>query len=384
MKLVKNLFFNEKETRKKLAEFILKNEPLTMGKYCKKFEDDFSKFLGRKYSVSVNSGSSANLILIQSLLNLEVFQKGDKIIVSGLTWATNIMPLLQLGLVPILCDIDVFTLNIDLNELEKLISKYKPKALFLTNALGFSCDLFELNKICSKNGIMILEDNCESLGGVYCDGKSSIKLGNAGLASTHAFYASHQLCTIEGGMVSTDSKELYEMLVMTRAHGWRRNLPDYSNDFNEQYQFFDLAYNVRPTEITGFLGCEQLKYLSNITGIKYYVYESIKKEIEDIPDFIIPNISNMVSSPLGFPIIFVTKQKRDFYYKKFKDAGIETRPIIAGDMLKQPFIQKYGVICDKNINCEFVAENGFYFGLPHDITAKEIEKIMNILLTNCK
>jgi len=187
-----------------------------MNKECKKFENNFSKFQKRKYSVFVASGSSANLLLIQSLLNIGELKKGDSVGVSALTWSTNIMPLIQLGLNPVLIDCEIDTVNVSLRK----IRGENIDALFLTNALGFCSDIDEIKKYCEKNKILLIEDNCESLGSEY-KGKM---FGNFGKASTFSFFVGHHLSTIEGGMVCTDDEELYNNLLIARIHGWSRNL----------------------------------------------------------------------------------------------------------------------------------------------------------------
>lgn len=163
IKLIKSSFYNEAETKKRLCSFIMGANQLSMGEQCAKFEKRFSEFQKRKYSVFVTSGSSANLVLIQSLLNMGKLKKGDKVGVSTLTWPTNIMPLIQLGLKPILIDCEINTLNVSLNKIkEKNID-----ALFLTNALGFCSDIDEIEKYCKEKKILFIEDNCESLGSEY-------------------------------------------------------------------------------------------------------------------------------------------------------------------------------------------------------------------------
>jgi len=218
IKLIKSTFLNEKKTKKLLCNFINKADMLSMSGECRKFEENFSKKQKRKFSVFVSSGSMANLVLIQSLLNLRMIKKKDRVGFSSLTWATNVMPLLQLGLRPVALDCEIETLNISPRILKKHIKSLR--VLFITNVLGLSDKIGEIKSICAKNKIVFIEDNCESLGSVV-DGKL---LGNFGLASTFSFFVGHHLSTIEGGMICTDDKNLYDMLVLVRAHGWDRNL----------------------------------------------------------------------------------------------------------------------------------------------------------------
>ena len=220
VKLMSNTFYKEKVIKEKLIDFISQAEILSMNINCKKFENDFSTFHQRKFSVLVNSGSSANLVLLQSLLNLGRLKKGDKIAFTALTWSTNVMPIIQLGLIPVPVDINLNTLNTDLEEFLKTISKENIKAFFITNVLGFSSNIDSISEFCKEKDIIFLEDNCESLGSEY----KNTKLGNFSLASTTSFFVGHHLSAIEGGMICTDDDELNQMLIIVRAHGWDRNL----------------------------------------------------------------------------------------------------------------------------------------------------------------
>ena len=177
IRLIKSTFLNEKETKEKLCEFIKGAKVLSMNKECKKFEENFSNKQGRKYSVYVSNGSCANLLLIQVMLNMGKLRKGDSIFVSSLTWPTNIMPIIQLGLIPVLLDVEKESLNVSSKIIkEKYIKHPEVKALFLTNALGFSSNIDEIKSFCKENDLVFLEDNCESLGSEY----KGVKLGNFG------------------------------------------------------------------------------------------------------------------------------------------------------------------------------------------------------------
>lgn len=212
IKLIKTTFHNETKTKSELNRFILKAKTLSMNSECKKYEKAFAKKQQRKYAVFVNSGSSANLALLQALLNLDLIRKNDRVGFSAVTWATNVMPIIQLGMEPVAIDCNLETLNIPPEKIEKNVGKIK--ALFLTNVLGLSDHIEKIKLICENNNIILIEDNCESLGS-----RTSKKLlGNFGLASTFSFFVGHHLSTIEGGMICTDSKRLYNMLVMIRAH----------------------------------------------------------------------------------------------------------------------------------------------------------------------
>lgn len=378
--LMKSTFYNEKETKEKLCEFIKNSERLSMGPHCEKFEEEFSKYQGRKYSVLFNSGSSANLALIQSLLNLKILKKNDNVGFSALTWATNTMPLIQLGLTPLPIDVSLDNLNITSEKLSEHIEDIK--VLFLTNLLGFSGDISKVKEMCNKNKVVLIEDNCESLGSIV----EGTKLGNFGLASTFSFYVGHHISTIEGGMVCTDNKELYNMLLMVRSHGWSRNV-DYENkeklkikneieNFYDGYTFYHLGYNLRPTEITGFLGLEQLKYVDDICklrGINFNKYLSSFKESKEIVHLDLSHmefISNFV-----YPLIFHDKKLRDKAIARFSKV-VEIRPIVGGSIVKQPFYEGKKYLCP---NAEKIHECGFYIPNNPELTEKEIDIICDLL-----
>ena len=385
IKLVKSTFYNEAETKKKLLEFLEKAEILSMGVECAKFEEGFAKKQGRAFAVFVNSGSSANLALIQALLNLGMLKKGNTVGVSALTWATNVMPLIQLGLHPIVIDCRLDTLNVSLETLKDHSASVQ--AVFLTNVLGLSDNIVHIEEFCHENAMLLLEDNCESLGSKV-DGKL---LGNFGLASTFSFFVGHHLSTIEGGMICTDDEELADMLKMVRAHGWDRNLgeatkqalrKDYNIDEHyARYTFYDLAFNMRPTEIHGFLGNEQLQYWDQIAERREENFKQLHEVSKKNSDFLPLKYDHMdLVSNFAFPVICRDRDVFDTYYSRFKNNDVEIRPIIAGNISQQPFFKKYGGRSNDLENANFIHRNGFYFGNNPELTSHEVE-FLSVLLT---
>ena len=381
---MKSTFFNEEDTKKKLVDFIMNAKTLSMGEETKKFENQFAKKQGRKYAVFVNSGSTANLILLQALLNLGKLKQGDRVGISGLTWATNVMPIIQLGLIPVAIDVEIETLNISPKTLTPHL--HLLKALFLTNVLGLSDDISKIKSLCAKKKIMLLEDNCESLGSKV-DGKH---LGNFGLASTFSFFVGHHLSTIEGGMIATDNEELYHMLIMVRAHGWDRNLPEIKqeklrdkhgvHDFFSKYTFYDLAYNMRSTDIHGFIGTLQLKYWNDIVNIREKNFHRLHKSVDQNPDLVNLKFDHMDTvSNFAFPVIAKSPKLFLVYKDAFENAGVEIRPIIAGDITKQPFYKKYVKIVEKCENADYVHKHAFYFGNHPELTEKELQTLEKLL-----
>ncbi len=379
IKLMKKTFFDEENTKNKLAEFILKSEKLSMGEQCELFEKEFAKYQKRKFAVLVNSGSSANLALIQALINLGKLKKGDKIGFSAVTWSTNVMPIIQLGLEPIPIDISEKNLNVDVENLINLGENIK--VLFLTNLLGFSGKIDKIKKFCEEKDILLLEDNCESLGSEV----NGTKLGNFGFASTFSFFVGHHLSTIEGGMICTDDEELNDMLVMVRAHGWSRNLSEQKKSrlrdnfkvsaFYEKYTFYYPSFNVRPTEITGFLGLTQLKKIQEIHNIRKKNYEQYLSSYCKNKDFVKLDFSHMnFISNFAFPVICKNKNIFEKYLKKFKD--VEIRPIVGGSMTEQPFFDGSKYACK---NAKILHDVGFYIPNNPDLDDDEIKYICNIL-----
>jgi CDP-6-deoxy-D-xylo-4-hexulose-3-dehydrase len=383
IELIKSSFYNEKDTQEKLANFVIGCRKFSMDKQCKSFEEKFSRKQDRKFSVYVNSGSSANLLLLQALLNLNFIKKGDRVGFSALTWATNVMPIIQLGLEPVPIDCELGTLNISsskLSEIENL------KAVFVTNVLGFSGDLEQIASYCEKEKIILIEDNCEALGSKI-GGKL---LGNFGLASTFSFFVGHHISTIEGGMVVTDNEDLYSALVMSRSHGWDRNLsPEFQkkirekfniDNFYAKYTFYDLAYNIRPTEINGFLGNIQIDYWDEIVEKRSNNFKKIISQINSNKGFVPISYGHMeLVSNFAIPVICRDASVYSKYKKRFEENGVEIRPIIAGDITKQPFFTKYSAksyICS---NADFIHKNGFYFGNNPELNDSEIELLIDLL-----
>ena len=386
VKLMSNTFYKEEETKKKLVDFISQANILSMNENCKKFENDFSVFHNRKFSTLVNSGSSANLVLLQALLNLGRLKRGDKIAFTALTWATNVMPIIQLGLIPVPVDIELNTLNNNLESLSKTIDEQEIKAFFITNVLGFSSDIESISKFCNENDVLFLEDNCESLGSEY-NGK---KLGNFSLASSSSFFVGHHLSAIEGGMICTDDSDLSQMLTIVRAHGWDRNLAKNKQEelkknssidaFYDKYTFYDLGYNLRPTEITGFLGHIQLPYLDEIIEKRFKNFNIYNKSALCNSDFLSLKIDGMnIISNFAFPVICKDRLAFENYKDLFQKNNIEIRPIIGGSMVEQPFFKKYIKSKYDCPNAHFVHQNGFYIPNRPDLKAEEVSLMSNLL-----
>lgn len=380
IKLVKDTIDNNDINA--LIEWLRTNPKLTKGELTLKFEENWSKWLNCKYSVFVNSGSSANLASIYSLM-LSGKLKNNKIIVPAVSWVTTVTPAIQLGLTPIMCDCDVDNLGLDINHLKKLIEFEKPSMIILVHVLGFPNHMLEIVNLCKENDIYLIEDTCEGLGSKYGENK----LGTFGDLSTFSFYFGHHMSTIEGGMISTNNEELYHILLSIRSHGWDRDLPvskqkelrtKYDvDDFKSLYTFYYPGFNIRATDLQAFIGLNQLSKLDmmienrNVNYLKYK--EGIKNDFWNIN----PNIESYISN-FSFPII--TKNIKNLSNSLILN-DIECRPLICGSINEHPFwYERYG----KSVlpNSKLVHDYGIYIPNNHQMSNDEIDKVITIVNEN--
>lgn len=386
--LMRSAFVDNEATKSRLAAFILSTDYFSMGVQCRAFEAAFAAWQGRKHAVLVNSGSSANLILIQALLNLGRLQAGAKVGFSALTWATNVMPLIQLGLQPAPIDVEPHLLNVTSYSLLDRLRTTELDALFITNALGMAGDLEAIRAVCDEYGVLMIEDNCESLGTVL---ESGTKTGNFGEASTFSLYVAHHMSAIEGGVVCTDDDALAEMLVMCRAHGWDRNLTpsqqaawraEYEvSDFESKYTFYDLGYNARPTEITGFLALDQLSYLDKGIAARAALFERFEAAVGDNHQVLRLQHSHIETlSAFCYPVICKTPELRADYMRRFAEAGVEVRPLIAGNFQRQPAYLKYVKELYSLPGANFLHDCGLYCAAYPELEAHEVETIAGCLV----
>ena len=358
---------------------IVASQNFTMGEKVREFENKFAQHMGSNYAVMVNSGSSANLLMIAALvLDKDIdLNEGDEVIVPTLSWATTYYPLQQYKLKAKFVDINLDTLNIDEDAIVSAISK-KTKAIFAVNVLGNPCSFKKLNDICKKYKLILIEDNCESLGAKY----NNKQCGSFGITGSFSFYFSHHIHTIEGGMVITNNESTYHHLLSLRAHGWIRDLPDNNkifkkkgNRFEDSFVFVLPGYNLRPNEINGGIGLEQLKKVNNIIGQRRAnakFFKDLFKLNENI------KIQKEVgkSSWFGFSVILdgKLKNKREQILNELNNKGIETRPIISGNFLKYPVTKFLDYkIHGKIKNSKEIDKNGFFIGNNHVDISRELE-----------
>lgn len=368
-----------KDTQK-LINFIKTTKRYTQFTKVREFEKAFSKWQGSRYSVYVNSGSSANLILASAAKEMYNWKNGDEIIVPSVTWTTTVTPVIQLGLKPIFADISLKDLSIDYKKIESHITK-KTRGIFLAHLLGFPAAINQIKKIIKNKKIVILEDCCETQGGQI----NNIKVGNHGLAGTFSFYWGHHMTTVEGGMICTNNKSLYELLLLKRSHGLARELPDkehkkikkkYPNiDFN--FLFLTDGFNVRNTELQAVLGIEQLKKINKFIKIRNRNYSLFLKECKKYSEHLITIECSGISS-FVLPFFFKLKKQKENFQKIIKKAGIEYRPLISGNLLRQPFLHNYSKN-KKFLNAEFIHENAFYIGNNQFVDLKRLKKLFKIM-----
>ena len=365
-----------------LIDWLKTNPRLTKGNLTTEFEKKWSEWLGCKYSVFVNSGSSANLAAIYSLI-LSGKLKNNKIIVPAVSWVTTVTPAIQLGLEPFMCECDMDNLGLDINHLKEIIKNENPSAIILVHVLGFPNHMNEILELCKENDIMLIEDTCESMGSEY-NGK---KLGTLGDLSTFSFYFGHHMSTIEGGMISTNNEDLYHILLSIRSHGWDRDLPQEKQEFlrnkynidsfRSLYTFYYPGFNLRATDLQAFIGLNQLEKLSTIIENRHKNYLRYKNEIKNSFWNISPPENSYISN-FSFPII--SKNIKNLTNSLIEN-NIECRPLICGSINEHPFwFERYGK--QELPNSKLVHEYGIYLPNNHQMTDDEINKVIKIVNEN--
>lgn len=375
---------NDTITRSDITQLIewLKKEPipkLTKGILTHKLESRWAYMLGTNHSVFVNSGSSAILLSLYSLL-LSGQLKNKKVIVPGLSWITDISSVLQLGFKPILCDCNMHDLSFEIDHLRSLIIKEKPGAVILVSVLGIVPDMDTIVDLCNQYGVILLEDMCEAMNS-SCKGK---KLGTFGTVSMFSTYFGHVISTIEGGFANTNDEELSNIMLSCRNHGWDRDLDENTksklkhkhgiDDFNQMYTFYYPGFNLRSTDLQAFLGLLQLDKLDDYTTIRFENFKRYRERLKDINELDIVLRDGDVVSNLGFPV--VSLHRRDIV-KRLQDNDIEIRPLIAGNMVKQPFWKDKSVYLE---NCDIIHEYGFYLPNHQELTSEEVDFICDLIV----
>ena len=366
---------------------VISSGNFTMGEKVAEFETDFSRYIGSKYCLMVNSGSSANLLMIAALFytkNQEIrLKRGDEVIVPAISWSTTYYPLYQYGLKIKFVDVDLETLNYDLNSLKDAVNE-NTRVVMAVNLLGNPNDFKLIRSIIDPFNIVLIEDNCESLGAKF-EGKFA---GTFGLMGSFSSFFSHHISTMEGGLIVTDNKELYHILLSLRAHGWTRNLPSEnlvtgtkdSNSFVESFRFVLPGYNVRPLELEGAIGVEQIKKLPSIINNRRINGAKIQTALNNHPDILIQKEIGE-SSWFGFSLTIRpgSNLTRDLLLNKLNDLGFETRPIVTGNFAKNDVVKyfDYEIFGDLN-NANHIDQNGLFIGNHHYPMEDAIERLKSL------
>ena len=358
---------------------------VTMGEKVKQFESMFAEYIGTRFAIMVNSGSSANLLALSILTNPLLEKRinpGDEVITPAVTWATTVFPIINCGLVPVLADVDLETFNINTEEIKKAITD-KTRAIMPVHLLGNPCEMDKIINIAMEYNLYVIEDACEAHG-AESNGK---KVGSFGDLATFSFFFSHHLSTIEGGMVLTNNEKLAELAKALRVFGWIRELTDKDKiaqeyeDIDPRYLFVNTGFNFRPTEMQGAFGIHQIKKLDKFIEIRQESAEFWTDTLKQYKDHLLLHTEREGTKHVwfGYPITvkpdapFSRKELVDFLEKK----GVETRPIMSGNFDEQPAMRLFPYRKVGNLpNSRFIMRNSFFFGNHHGITQQEREAII--------
>ena len=369
----------------KLIEWLKTYPRLTKAEKTLEYEKKFSEWLGCKYSVFVNSGSSANLLMLYALLEL-CNLKNKKICCPTICWATDLAPIMQLGFEPILVDCNLDNLSVDLSHLEQVFKEEQPAALILVSVLGLSPDMEKIVDLCKKYDVILLEDNCESQGTEF----KNVKLGNFGLMSSFSTYFGHTMSTIEGGMICTNDKDVYDMLKQLRSHGWDRDLDSDRqkelrdkwsvDDFSALYKFYVPGFNVRSTDLQAFIGLGQLQKVDRLIYQRNKNFQMFKEKLS--PHVWFPTeMDNSLTASFCIPIIADSVEMKQRIVENLIKENVECRPLISGSMGTQPFyIKKYGR--NELPNASVVDSRGMYIPNHPKLTKEEIDRMCQCVINS--
>ena len=362
----------------KVADWLTTSPRLTKGPLTLEFEKAWSSWQGCEYSVFVNSGSSANFLMMLALLQTDRL-KNKTVVVPAVSWITTASPLIHLGFNPILCDCDNDDLGLDIEDFEKLCKEHSPSAVVLVHVLGHANKMDKIRDICDRYNVLILEDCCEAHGARI----DNEKVGNFGLMSTFSFYFGHHMSTIEGGMICTSDRELYNILVSLRSHGWVRDmetdiksgiLQKYDvDDFQSAYFFVYPGMNVRSTDLNAFIGLLQLENLDETIDARYRNYQLYYELLNDVC-----HIQNSESSIVSSLALGLLTPHRDRVAKALIKNQVECRPLICGSLQRHPFwYENYPV--RSMPNAERVHKHGLYIPCHQAMTNDDIRYVANVI-----
>jgi CDP-6-deoxy-D-xylo-4-hexulose-3-dehydrase len=349
-----------------LVSFIRQTTRFTQFTKVREFEQAYAAWQGCKYCVFVNSGSSANLILVNALKQLRGWQDGDEVIVPAVTWPTTVTPVMQCGLKPVFVDANLTDLSLDYDRAERRITN-RTRGVFVAHLLGFPANVQRLKEAMKGRDIAVVEDCCESHGATL----NGVKVGNLGLASTFSFYWGHHMTTVEGGMLCTDDEDLFKMFVLKRSHGLARELPpEYHSELRAKHADIDFnflfltdGFNFRNTEFSAVLGLAQLKHLDEFIRIRNRNYARFDAE----------GLSSCV-----LPFIFRRSERKQGFQELIATAGIESRPLISGNLLRQPFLAPYYNPAEFP-NADLLHTNAFYIGNNQFVNDERLNVLQDLM-----
>lgn len=358
--------------RLKLAKFCLTTSRFSAGPLVKDFEKAWSSWIGSNNSLFVSSGSTANFLLVAAVKDFYGLKDGDAVLLPACTWVTNVSPIMQLGLRPVFCDINLSDFSFDIENAKKIAAKENIKMIFVTHLLGYSADIEKLREIFPN--ALIIEDVCESHG---CKGPDGSRRGPEYIGGTFSFYFGHHMTTIEGGMVSTNNDELADLMRQKRCHGLARESKHYDRyalenpDIIKSFLFMTDGYNFRNTDLGACLGLMQLKRLDGMVLTRNDNYRMFHKLIEKFSDKLhLPSINDQISS-FAFPLICRNSGDRPALMLEMEKQDIEFRPIVSGNLLRQPFLKDYMAETSMK-NADILHNNGLYISNNHFVGSKEI------------
>lgn len=362
----------------------LMENKITMGAEVKGFEEQLEQFFEVANAVTVNSGSSANLLAVSALTNTDLdrhLRFGDEVIVPALSWSTSVWPIIQMGLTPVIVDVNPKTLNIDVEQARKAVSK-KTKAVMPIHVYGNPCNMDELIDLCEQANLILIEDCCEALGAKY----NNQHVGTFGSVGTYSTYFSHHITTLEGGFTITNNEDLAETMRIRRAHGWVRDTrhpekwTSTHSDIDPRFLFVDQGYNFRISEPQGAMGKVQLSKLTKYIEQRRAAVAQLTEKLAKFENYVRvqKETTNGYHSWFGMPMTiaenapFTTRAIRQF----LESRKIETRPVICGNIARQPAIQRYAHRVFGSLpHATNVMQNGFAIGSHQDVGSDHVEYI---------
>ncbi|MDB0045649.1 DegT/DnrJ/EryC1/StrS family aminotransferase [Candidatus Pelagibacter sp.] len=379
--------FSDKEAKVLIGNFLIGN--ISQGKNVEEFENAFSKKIGCKYGITTNSGSSANLLALSALKNIYKLKNNDEVIIPASTFATVAMPIIQIGLKPVYVDIDIDTLNININQIKKAITK-RTKIIMPVHTLGMPCHMKDILKIAKKNDILVFEDCCEAHGASI----KNKKVGSLGLVSAFSFFVAHNITTGEGGMILTNDKNIYNECLSLREFGRIKQSTISSSryytdknltEYDKRYVFTKMGYNMRMTDLQASVGVIQTKKMDALNKVRASNSEYLDKLINKFlsKDFITTKkVKNYFNSRYTFPIIIknTSNYSRKTICDYLEKNNIQTRPMMGGCLPDQPGLnlEKGRSVGSLKIS-RYIKDNCFFVGIHPMIKKTQLKKMVELL-----